>query len=70
MPEMPFLDRMGWIFVVIIVIMVIITLLDPKSKNNPKGLEVDSSMFKPSGVFAAGAILVCGILAALYTVFW
>jgi len=70
MPEMPFLDRMGWIFVIIIAIMVIMTLLDPKSKDNPKGLEVDSSMFKTSGGFAIGAILVCGILAALYTVFW
>ncbi len=70
MPEMPFLDRMGWIFVIIVAIMVIMTLLDPKSKNNPKGLEVDSSMFKTSGGFAIGAILVCGILAALYTVFW
>jgi len=70
MPAMPFLDRMGWIFVVIVAIMVVMTLLDPKSKNNPKGLEVDGSMFKTSGTFAVGAILVCGILAALYTVFW
>jgi len=70
MPEMPFLDRMGWIFVVIIAIMVIMTLLDPKSKNNPKGLEVDASMFRTSGGFAVGAILICGILAALYIVFW
>jgi SSS family solute:Na+ symporter len=70
MPEMPFLDRMGWIFVIIIAIMVIMTVLDPRSKNNPKGLDVDASMFKTSGGFAVGAILICGILAALYTVFW
>jgi len=69
-PEMPFLDRMGWVFVIIVAIMVIMTMLDPKSKNNPKGLEVDGSMFKTTGGFAVGAVLICGILAALYTVFW
>jgi SSS family solute:Na+ symporter len=70
MPEMPFINRMGWIFVIIVVIMVIMSLLDPKSRNNPKGLEIDASMFKTSGGFTIGAIIICGILAALYTVFW
>ena len=37
---------------------------------NEKGLEIDSSMFKPQGGFAVGAVIVFGILAALYIVFW
>jgi SSS family solute:Na+ symporter len=37
---------------------------------NPKGLEIDSSMFKPNAGFTAGAVLIVGILVALYTVFW
>ncbi|AKQ46725.1 sodium transporter [Rufibacter radiotolerans] len=69
-PEIPFLDRMGIVFVVCILLMVIITLLDPKSKNNPKGLEIDSSMFKTTTGFAIGSIIICGILAALYIIFW
>jgi SSS family solute:Na+ symporter len=67
---MPFLHRTGWTFLVLVVIMVVISLLDKQSKNNPKGLELDRSMFKVSGVFAVLSILICGILAALYTVFW
>jgi solute:Na+ symporter, SSS family len=50
--------------------MVIISLADPAGKNNPKGLEIDSNMFKPHGVFAIGAAVVCVILAVLYYAFW
>ena len=50
--------------------MVIISLADKNSKHNPKGLEIDATMFKPQGAFAIGASLVLGILAALYIIFW
>ncbi|MBF9254575.1 sodium/sugar symporter [Pontibacter sp. 172403-2] len=69
-PEIPFLDRMGIVFVLLVAIMVILTLLDPKSKHNPKGLDIDASMFKPSLSFVIGAIIICGTLAALYTAYW
>ncbi|MBV7531945.1 sodium/sugar symporter [Chitinophaga sp. sic0106] len=68
--EMAFLDRMGLVFVICVIGMIIITLADPKSANNPKGLAIDSSMFKPSISFTVGAVLICGILMALYTVYW
>lgn len=69
-PSLPFINRMGWVFVIIVALMIVISLLDPKGKNNEKGLEVDASMFKLNTGFAVGAILICGILAALYTIFW
>jgi len=68
--EIPFIDRMGIVFVICVVGMIIISLADPHSKNNPKGLEIDASMFKTSTSFAVGALIICGLLAALYTVFW
>lgn len=68
--EIPFIDRMGFVFIIVVAVMVAISLADKQSKNNPKGLEIDPSMFKPQGGFAIGAALVCGILAALYIVFW
>jgi solute:Na+ symporter, SSS family len=68
--EIPFIDRMGFVFLIVVAVMVVISLFDPKSKNNPKGLEIDSSMFKPQGGFAVGATIVLGILAALYIIFW
>jgi SSS family solute:Na+ symporter len=68
--EIPFIDRMGFVFLIVVAVMVIMSLADRKSKNNPKGLEIDAAMFKPKGAFAVGAVIVCGILAALYIVFW
>ena len=67
---MPFLNRTGWCFVILVAIMVAISLADPKSKNNPQGLTVDKEDFKVTNGFAILAILICGVLAALYTVFY
>lgn len=68
--EIPFIDRIGFVFLIVAGLMIIISLADPKSKNNPRGLEIDSSMFKPQGAFGVGAAIVCGILASLYIIFW
>jgi SSS family solute:Na+ symporter len=50
--------------------MILISRLEYKNSVNPKGLEVDSSMFKPRPGFIVGSVLIVGILVALYTVFW
>lgn len=68
--DIPFLNRMSWVFVTIIVVMVVITLTDPKSKNNPQGLEIDKTMFKVTPAFMVASVIIVGIMAALYTVFW
>lgn len=68
--EIPFIDRMGIVFVICIVGMIAISLADPKSKHNPKGLDVDAGMFKTSAPFTIGALIICGLLVALYTLYW
>ncbi len=68
--EIPFLDRMGFVFIIIVIAMIGLTIADASSKETNKGLEIDASMFKVSNGFAVGAILVLGILLALYTSFW
>lgn len=68
--EIPFIDRMGFVFLIVVAVMVVISLADPASRNNPKSLEIDASMFRPRGAFAVGAAIVCVILAVLYFVFW
>lgn len=68
--EIPFLDRMGFVFVLCIAGMWIISVMGNRMGIQPKGLEVDKSMFKMKPGFAVGALIVCGILAALYTIFW
>ncbi|WPQ65376.1 sodium/sugar symporter [Chitinophaga sancti] len=76
--EIPFLDRMGIVFVVCVIGMILISLVAPakvkvagaEMVDESKGLEVDASMFRTSMPFAITAILICGILVALYTIFW
>ncbi|MCC6279271.1 MAG: sodium/sugar symporter [Saprospiraceae bacterium] len=70
MPDVPFLDRMGWVFLVLVGIMAAISLADPKSKNNPKAMSIDPAQFRTSQGFAIGAMLIIGVLGALYIVFW
>jgi SSS family solute:Na+ symporter len=68
--EIPFMDRMGFVFVICVVVMAIISLTELKGKDSPKALEIDSSMFKVTPGFMAGSLIIVGILAALYTMFW
>ena len=68
--EIPFLDRMGFVFVFCVIGMVVISLLEHARGVKTNGLEIDSSMFRPNQTFTAGAVLVLGIVVALYSVFW
>ncbi|MEO8240507.1 MAG: sodium/sugar symporter [Flavobacterium sp.] len=71
-PDYPFLDRMTIAFFIIVFLMVAISLLkpEPKEQHEAHKIEVDKSMFKVSSEFIIGSFIICGILVALYTVFW
>jgi solute:Na+ symporter, SSS family len=69
-PDYPFLDRMSIDFVSIVLIMIAMSLINPKKENDRHMIEVDTSMFRITTGFAIGSIIIMGILAALYTVFW
>lgn len=68
--EIPFLDRMGFVFVICVLLMIMISLIDEKNGSKAKGLEIDSKMFNVSRGFAVGTMIICGVLVALYSVFW
>jgi SSS family solute:Na+ symporter len=68
--EIPFLDRMGFVFLICIIMMGIISTVDNRNGVTPHGLEVDSKMFKPTNSFAVGALIILGVLVALYSFFW
>mgnify|MGYP005750070163 FL=1 len=69
-PNLPFIDRMGVVFLVLAALMIIISLIEGKGKDHPNSIEVNKELFKTSTEFKIGAILIAGIIAALYTVFW
>ena len=68
--EIPFLDRMGFVFLVSVTGMMLISLVENRNGVKTNGLEIESKMFKMSPSFTVGALIICGILAALYTIYW
>ena len=68
--EIPFIDRMGFVFLFCIAGMYIISKVEYKHGIENKGLEIDAGMFKITTGFAVGALLIFGLLVALYTVYW
>jgi len=69
-PDFPFLDRMTITFVVIVIIMIAMSLMWPEEKKESQHIEIDRTMFKVTPAFTVWSVLIVGILAALYTVFW
>jgi SSS family solute:Na+ symporter len=68
--EIPFMDRMGFVFLFCVLGMAIINFTENKRGVKTKGLEVDASMFKVSKSFAIGALVIFGLLITLYTIYW
>jgi solute:Na+ symporter, SSS family len=68
--EIPFLDRMGIVFILCLIGMYIISIIENKRGIKPNSLEIDASMFKPGTGFAIGSLIIIGLLVALYTMFW
>lgn len=68
--EIPFLDRMGFVFVFCIIGMYIISMIENSKGLRPTGLEVDTKMFKTTTGFAVGSIIIVGLLVAIYGIYW
>lgn len=68
--EIPFIDRMGFVFVFCIIGMYIISILESRKVVHDKGLEIDVKMFKTSRGFAVGALIIIGLIVALYSIYW
>ncbi len=68
--EIPFLDRMGFVFIICIVGMVTISLSTPPEKRPTNTLQVDTSMFRTNTSFTIGAVIIIAMLIFLYSYFW
>jgi SSS family solute:Na+ symporter len=69
-PDFPFLDRMSITFLTIVVIMILVSLAKPAVDSASHTIVVDTRDFKVSQAFILGSVIIVGILAGLYTVFW
>lgn len=69
-PVYPFLDRMFITFWIVLFLMIIISLMTPASVHRKEILPFEKSMLEVKPAFIIGSILILGILAALYTVYY
>jgi SSS family solute:Na+ symporter len=82
-PSVPFLDRMGYTFLILSVVMVLISLINNKERSDPRAIELAGnasagdgksgnrkSIFYTDPAFNVAAIGICLILIVLYTAFW
>lgn len=69
-PDYPFLDRMTITFGIIVLIMIGISLSKPATLKASHTIVVDKNDFRVSPAFIFGSVIIMGILAGLYTIFW
>ena len=69
LPQMPFMNRVGWVFVLATVLGIVVSLLTAA----PKGadtIRTDDVSFRTSTLFNVGSAVVVLILVGLYAVLW
>jgi SSS family solute:Na+ symporter len=65
-PNLPFLDRMGIIFLILAAVMIVFSLIEGKGQEDPKALSLRKGIFHTSNTFNIGAIGIAAALAVVY----
>lgn len=66
----PWMHQMGITALLTMAIIFVLSHLQNKGKNDPKGIEITKDLFKTSPLFNIGSMVVCVLLAVLYALFW
>ncbi|HBB93740.1 MAG: sodium/glucose cotransporter [Bacteroidetes bacterium GWF2_49_14] len=68
-PSIPFMNRWGVVFLILAAIMITISLLESRT-DHPKAVILEKGIFHTTTRFKYWAVLLTGIVAALYILFW
>ncbi|MEM6321153.1 MAG: sodium/solute symporter [Bacteroidota bacterium] len=66
---LPFMNKMGVSFLILAAVIITISLLGNKG-DDPKAIHLEKGLFKTNPIFNIAAILITGILAAIYGLMW
>ncbi len=70
-PELPFIDRVGLVFILCLVIAVLTSLSTPKSnKEHNHSIDLNEISFETSSTFNTAAVSLVLIISALYVTWW
>jgi SSS family solute:Na+ symporter len=68
--NLPFLDQMFWTWILSMIIILGVSYIEAKGKDNEKGILLSKELFKTEKAFNISAVIIILILIVLYTVFW
>ncbi len=68
-PEISFIDRMGYVFILCIIIMVLFGFFG-KQTDQSKALAIDKTLFQTTRLFKVLSILILILLSTIYYYFW
>jgi SSS family solute:Na+ symporter len=66
----PWMHQMGITAVLTLIIIMIMSNIQNKGKDDPKGIDFGTDLFKTTPLFNLGSIAVCIIVTVLYCLFW
>ena len=69
-PDVPFMNRMGYVFVISMLLIVGISYYEGKGQDSPKAISLSGARMLGDPVYNIAAFGILGITAALYAIFW
>jgi SSS family solute:Na+ symporter len=66
----PWMHQMGITAVLTMLIIMVLSHLQNKGADDPKGIKITKDLFKTSPLFNMGSIVICILLIVLYCLFW
>ena len=70
LPSIPFLNRMGYVFLFSVLLIVAISLIEGKGRDDAKAIRVGDVSRGKDPVFLVSAFAILGVTTALYLAFW
>jgi solute:Na+ symporter, SSS family len=70
LPDMPFLNRMGVVFLLACAAIVGVSLAENRGEDHPKGISLGGNLFSADGVAGVLGFVIFGLTALLYALFW
>ncbi|WP_373941409.1 sodium/sugar symporter [Polaribacter sejongensis] len=66
----PWMHQMGITAVLTLIIIMVMSNIQNKGKDDPKGIDFGTDLFKTTPLFNLGSIVVCILVTVLYCLFW
>ena len=70
LPSIPFMNRMGIVFLISVALIVVISMIQGKGADHPKGIDHSEIERERDNIFVAAAAGIIILTTLLYVIFW